>query len=393
MKKITLLFLTFCSFTLLGQVKLTSSVEEYFNGTSWQNSGRYVYSYNGDNNLISEEYFYWNSITSVWELSGKQSIVYSSANKVMSDTYEGYNTTTGAVTYGYKTNYTYNGNNQIIESIHLELKDGVYVNEDKTTFSYSDNKITELIDKSWNGSDWVYAFESDQNDASSKTTVSYGSNGLVSELIYNEWNGSSWSVDGKEVYSYTANNKIASYIYYDWNGAAYDTNYKEEYGYDANGNLLLEEGSDYNDDFFEVNYEVSYTYDTTQMMRDFTHPFKDILGFEALTGRDNSYVNRLIGSSSDENYKTTYNYGEKTASVKEVRFIDFEVYPNPTSSAIEIVEINFNLKQIEIFNILGKKVLTSTKNEVNITDLVNGVYLLKIESEKGEIATKRIVKN
>ena len=393
MKKITLLLLTFCSFIVVGQVKLTSSVEEYFDGTNWLNSAKYVYEYDTNNNLTSENYYYWNSITSLWEFSSKETIAYNSANKITSESYEGYDSSTGNVTYGYKTNYVYNGNNELIESTSLELSNGVYVNENKSTYTYTNNKITELIDLSWNGSAWVLIAESDDQDSSSKITISYGVNGLVSEFMYYEWNGSSWSADDKDVYTYNANNKIANLVSYDWNGSAYDISYKEEYNYDANGNLILEEDFDYNDGSYESEYEMSYTFDETQIMSSFTHPFIDRHGFEALTGQDTKFINKLIGSVEDSNYRNTYYYGEATASVKDFGSIDFAVFPNPTKNILKIDDARFTLKNIEIFNVLGKKVFASNKNEINIAHLVNGVYLLKIESEKGSVATKRIIKN
>lgn len=393
MKKITLLFLFFCSLTLLGQVKLTSSVEERFDGLNWMNNDKYVYHYNGSNNLTSEENFYWNNVSSLWELSSNESIEYNNANKIESETYKGYDTSTGSSTYGYKTNYYYNGNNQVIESVSLNLSDGVYVNDYKSIFTYANNKITELVDYSWNGSGWVLVAESDNQEGSSKITISYGTNGLVSEFSYYDWNGSAWDLDGKETFTYNVNNKITVLLYQNWSGMAYETNYKEGYSYDANGNLILEEDTDYGNDSFVVNDKMSYTFDTTQLMSNFTHPFKDRHGFEALTGQDNNFVNKVRGSSEGETNRKTYYYGEATASVKDVNFIDFKVYPNPTKNILTIDDASFSIKNIEIFNILGKKVFASTKNEINIAHLVNGIYLLKIESEKGNIAAKRIIKN
>lgn len=136
MKKITLLFLTFCSFTLFGQVKLTSSVEEYNNGTTWEARNKTTYTYDANKNLISEKYYSWNSDSSSWgTYDGHNSFVYDSANKVVSDTYESFDYS-GNVSYGYKINYTYNNNNQVVESINLELKDGVYVNEYKYIYVF-----------------------------------------------------------------------------------------------------------------------------------------------------------------------------------------------------------------------------------------------------------------
>lgn len=217
-------------------------------------------------------------------------------------------------------------------------------------YTYSGNKITELVDYYWNGADWVLTA-----DSSSKTTVTYGANGLVSEFFYYEWNGSTWSLDEKDVYGFNTKNKIASSIFYDWNGAAYEANYKEEFSYDANGNLISEKDFDYNNGSFELYSEENYTFDETQMMSSFTHPFKDKFGFEALMGQDDRFVNKVLGYSNVD-YRTTHNYGEATASVKDVSFMDFAVYPNPTKNTLTIDDGKFSIENVAIFNVLGKKV-------------------------------------
>ena len=391
MKKITLLLLLLCSITAFSQVKLTSATEEYYNGTSWENNYKRTFTYDANNNLVSEKSYYRDSSTTSWEFSSSETYVYNAANRVVSSTYESFDVS-GNISYGYKSNYTYNGNNQVTESIDLEFTNGVWVNQYKSTYAYTNGKITSVVGQDWNGSSWVYVTDGDQQDASSKITISYGANDLVSEFIYADWDGSSWSLVDKELYTYNTNNKIARIISYDWNGAAYETYFKEEYTYDANGNLILEKSFDYSNGSYELSYETSYTFDSTQMMSSFTHPFKDQFGFDALTGQENFYVNKILGYE-EEDYRTTYNYGEATASVKDFSSIDFAVFPNPTSSILKIDDTSFTLKNIELFNVLGKKVFVSTKNEINIAHLVNGVYLLKIESEKGNVVTKRIIKN
>ena len=235
--------------------------------------------------------------------------------------------------------------------------------------------------------------KSDDKDGSSKIIISYGANGLVSEFNYYVWNGSSWSADGKSVYTYNANNKIANNESYEWNGTAYELDYKEEFTYDANGNLISEKDYDYDNGTSDLEYARNYTFDTTQLMSNFTHPFKDRHGFDTLTGQGNNFVNKVTGSSEDATHRKTYYYGEATASVKDLNFIDFAVYPNPTKNVLTIDDTSFTLKNIEIFNVLGKKVMASTQNKINIAHLVNGVYLLKIASDKGNVTTKRIIKN
>jgi hypothetical protein len=79
----------------------------------------------------------------------------------------------------------------------------------------------------------------------------------------------------------------------------------------------------------------------------------------------------------------------------EEAFNKIAVYPNPTKNSLQI--INFSrLKNpsIKIFNLLGKEVL-STLNSTEIIDvssLVNGIYLLSIKTEKNT-KTIKFVKN
>ena len=71
------------------------------------------------------------------------------------------------------------------------------------------------------------------------------------------------------------------------------------------------------------------------------------------------------------------------------------LYPNPvTNGKVYISSKNDLEKEIIIFDILGKKVLQtrlSTK-ELNISDLVPGVYIIKISEERISATRKLIVR-
>ena len=62
------------------------------------------------------------------------------------------------------------------------------------------------------------------------------------------------------------------------------------------------------------------------------------------------------------------------------------VYPNPV---INTLNIEGELESVEIYDVFGKLVLTSTKNTINTSKLANGVYLLNINTNHS-IVTKRI---
>ncbi|MET3047073.1 T9SS type A sorting domain-containing protein [Flavobacterium covae] len=69
-----------------------------------------------------------------------------------------------------------------------------------------------------------------------------------------------------------------------------------------------------------------------------------------------------------------------------------QIFPNPTKSILNITSNNFSEKQIEIYDSLGKIILSTrtTNQNINITPLTKGVYTAKI-TEEGKIAIRKII--
>ena len=68
----------------------------------------------------------------------------------------------------------------------------------------------------------------------------------------------------------------------------------------------------------------------------------------------------------------------------------FNFYPNPVSNGkVYISSKSMQNKEVAIYDVLGKKVLqsTMTSKELNVSDLVPGVYIIKIT--EGETTTTR----
>ena len=85
-------------------------------------------------------------------------------------------------------------------------------------------------------------------------------------------------------------------------------------------------------------------------------------------------------------------YDFSTLNIEELEGNSISIYPNPVSEIIYI-KSNLELTKIELFDILGKRVLTTNNTDkVNVTNLKTGVYFLKIQSSKGQI-TKKIIKS
>ena len=71
------------------------------------------------------------------------------------------------------------------------------------------------------------------------------------------------------------------------------------------------------------------------------------------------------------------------------------LYPNPVSNGkIYITSKNGEDKEITIFDVLGKKVLQTnlTSKELNLGNLMPGVYIIKIKEDEATATRKLIVK-
>ena len=75
---------------------------------------------------------------------------------------------------------------------------------------------------------------------------------------------------------------------------------------------------------------------------------------------------------------------ENTTSIAQV-----EVYPNPAKDRVAIEGIE--AAEVQVYNALGQLVKTTNGNEINISNLPNGLYLFEIIGQRG-VVTKQIIK-
>lgn len=85
----------------------------------------------------------------------------------------------------------------------------------------------------------------------------------------------------------------------------------------------------------------------------------------------------------------------ETLSTDEFLASNWSVYPNPTKDLVTISATTYTISSIEMTDLNGRIIKSNTLNNVsetqlNIADLSQGVYLLKITSDKG-ITTKKLV--
>ena len=80
-------------------------------------------------------------------------------------------------------------------------------------------------------------------------------------------------------------------------------------------------------------------------------------------------------------------------ALEESDIVTIPVYPNPAHAIIFVGANNDSpVQHIELYDITGRKVLTSTDTEINVSELPKGVYFVTVFIENQKIVEKIIVK-
>lgn len=89
--------------------------------------------------------------------------------------------------------------------------------------------------------------------------------------------------------------------------------------------------------------------------------------------------------------KITASSANASLTIVEIAANDFvKVYPNPTTDKLIIV--SKNLQKSILYNVSGQKVLESDRNELNVSELSTGVYLLHTTNKQNQLSTFKIIK-
>ncbi|MGJ8682980.1 MAG: LamG-like jellyroll fold domain-containing protein [Nonlabens sp.] len=122
-------------------------------------------------------------------------------------------------------------------------------------------------------------------------------------------------------------------------------------------------------------------------------------GSTAIDSGDNSLVpagitTDLLGNQRILNVtvdRGAYEFDSTLGIESRDKEIDFSIYPNPTSSILNI-KMDEEIKSVTVFNMQGQQVLTSTAQKLDVSNLNSGIYIITIENNLGSIAAKRFIK-
>ena len=107
---------------------------------------------------------------------------------------------------------------------------------------------------------------------------------------------------------------------------------------------------------------------------------------------NNSYANRVHVAGEDE--ADTFGACPATAGVDENNIINVSIYPNPSGSNWNFRTGNTVITSVEVFNLLGKRVVLQNNNSTNVAistqGLTSGIYIARITTEQGVKSVKLI---
>ena len=104
------------------------------------------------------------------------------------------------------------------------------------------------------------------------------------------------------------------------------------------------------------------------------------------------YISGLGGSFNIDNIIISNNL-----SVKEQPKPAFNIYPNPASEVVKLEWQNENVSQIEVIDITGRQVMSTSVEpnlrnmHLNVSSLIPGYYLLKIHTKNGLLTEKVLI--
>ena len=89
-----------------------------------------------------------------------------------------------------------------------------------------------------------------------------------------------------------------------------------------------------------------------------------------------------------------YLYVDGTAGLEDNNIINVSVYPNPSNTNWNFRTGNTVITSVEVFNLLGKRVVSQNNNSTNVAistqGLTSGVYIARITTEQGTKSVKLI---
>ncbi len=109
------------------------------------------------------------------------------------------------------------------------------------------------------------------------------------------------------------------------------------------------------------------------------------------------HVKMIATNSAGCNCEITKTISANTSTTSIGNNVGLKIYPNPNSGTFTVSNNNGNSMKIEVYNLLGSKILSQTSADssvnINLGDVAKGIYLVKVTVNEVTTTTKVTVTN
>ncbi|WP_458625944.1 T9SS type A sorting domain-containing protein [Winogradskyella sp. PC D3.3] len=316
--------------------------EESFISSQGSTYSRVVYAYNSENQTIEVDTQAYDGIGGWISISRVQSTyVGDNLTEEVTESYNGFNLVLSS-----RSQYSYNGSNQLTEELYQERN---------------------LANTGW--------------ENSNRSVYTYNGSGTVDEETYQEWdsNTTTWGNSERVTYIYSGSD-VTEFTEDLWDGAAWEPDLKYNIIYNTEGQMIELNSSYWDGSSYVLDGRTLFDYDSNGFI-------------EEITEQDYN------GSSWDNDYRTSYTYPAcSSLSVSESEVFNFGFYPNPADRNLKISNSESIVGQLSyaIYDMSGRAVKSGqldNDKSISLAQMVNGVYLLKLNDNKRSVTKQFIVKH
>ncbi|HYD21009.1 MAG TPA: T9SS type A sorting domain-containing protein, partial [Flavipsychrobacter sp.] len=322
-----------------------------WNNNSWENQNRVLCTYDGNNNLLSQEYENW--VSNAWVKSYLYIYYYDGNNNMIANKSAWWNAGTSQYDSANHNVFYYNTNNQVDSSLYYSWNSGWQLGNRTVSYYDGNNVNIGYLSQNWVNNAWENNLQSftlfDQNNIPCGDSVQ-------NWLLYNN----TWRNFSRGKSTFDMNGNAVEYLYQKWDTgyAAFINDYIDSVTYNS---------------YDQPTWNKRQGWDTTNQM----------------------WVGRYAFTEN------RYYYELYTADVKDMKKTgsELKLYPVPARSNINI-QVNWNKPQdftAAIYDIQGRllrqwgeKACKEYKANMQLQGMPPGNYVLKLRG-KGEQLEKRFV--
>lgn len=306
--------------------------------------------------------------------------------------------------------YNYDSKNNMTECLEQTWTSGQWVNAWHGIFEYDlQNNLTEETWQSWASSQW-------ENDE--KKINSYDTYNNLKECIYQYWDGTQWINVSNEIYTYNAQNNYTEILIQLWENTQWKDYALQTFTYNEQNQCTINLIQLWNNGQWVNEDKISSTYDsqnnqTSEMWEtwwdnQWKKENKTTCSYDDNNNATSGYCqywagdtwvdvdawsfvfyNNMQSLAFINGFRFTASYIDPyNVNIKENSLLDnsIKLYPNPVSDILHIDNNNLNeIPNVQIYSIQGTLLMNVQGNQIDVSSLLNGIYIAVIDGVNRKI--------